>query len=242
MIQTLAPDRTDEALGKRILPGAVRRGRDFTDPHALDSLAEGLPVDAVAIAEEIGWGGVVWESVDELLGGPCGGRMLGHVEVEDAPTVVGEHDQDEEDAEASGGHGEEIDRDQVTDMIGEKSSPSLGWRGASLRKQARDRPLSHVYAELRELAMDSRGAPEWVRGGHAGDQDSDLGVSPPAPPAVARLSSSVQYSRKRRRCHRRTVSGVTITRGCLHRAQTLASPTQKRRSVVRSLGRVTVRL
>jgi len=44
--------------------------------------------------------------------------MLGDVEVEDAPAVVGEHDEDEENAEPSGGHGEEIDRDQVPDMIG----------------------------------------------------------------------------------------------------------------------------
>ena len=32
-------------------------------------------------------------------------------------------------------------------------------------------------------------------------------------PPVGRQESRVQYSRKRRRCHRRTVSGVTITRG-----------------------------
>src|SRR5438132_6483689 len=61
-------------------------------------------------------------------------------------------------------------------------------------------------------------------------------------PSVGRVESLVQYSRKRRRCHRRTVSGVTITRGRLHPAQTLASPTQKRRSVVRSLGRGAVLL
>jgi hypothetical protein len=34
--------------------------------------------------------------------------------------------QDEQEAQARGGHREEIDRDQVADMIGEKSSPSLG--------------------------------------------------------------------------------------------------------------------
>src|SRR5881296_3866409 len=45
-------------------------------------------------------------------------------------------------------------------------------------------------------------------------------------PPVGRQESRVQYSRKRRRCHRRTVSGVTITRDCFHPAQTLASPTQ----------------
>ena len=61
-------------------------------------------------------------------------------------------------------------------------------------------------------------------------------------PPVERPESWVQYLRKRRRCHRRTVSGVTMTRDCLQPAQTLASPTQKRRSVVRSLGRVIVRL
>src|SRR5437667_562417 len=61
-------------------------------------------------------------------------------------------------------------------------------------------------------------------------------------PPVEPSESLLQYSRKRRRCHRRTVSAVTITRGCLHPAQTLASPIQKRRSVVRSLGRGVVLL
>ena len=88
--------------------------------------------------------------------------------------------------------------------------------------------------------MDSRGAPEGVRGGHADDQSLDLGVD--GRPTSGRAARELQYSRKRRRCHRRTVSAVTITRGCLHPAQTLASPIQKRRSVVRSLGRAVVLL
>jgi zinc transporter ZupT len=45
--------------------------------------------------------------------------MLGHVEVDGPPAMVSEHDEDEEDAEPSGGHGEEVERDQVSDMIGE---------------------------------------------------------------------------------------------------------------------------
>jgi hypothetical protein len=51
MIQTLAPDRTDKALGKRILPGAVRRREDFVDAHALHSVAKLLAVDLVAVAQ-----------------------------------------------------------------------------------------------------------------------------------------------------------------------------------------------
>lgn len=37
--------------------------------------------------------------------------MLGHVEVDNAPAMVGEHNEDEEDPAPSGGHGEEIERD-----------------------------------------------------------------------------------------------------------------------------------
>ena len=46
MIQTFAPDRADEPFREGILPRAVGRSQDFTDPQALDSLAECLPVDA----------------------------------------------------------------------------------------------------------------------------------------------------------------------------------------------------
>ena len=43
-------------------------------------------------------------------------------------------------------------------------------------------------------------------------------------PPVGRPESLVQYSRKRRRCHRRTVSGVARTSGSLHQAQTVQKP------------------
>ena len=46
-------------------------------------------------------------------------------------------------------------------------------------------------------------------------------------PTRGRPESLVQCSRKRRRCHRRTVSGDTMTRACLQPAQTLASPTHE---------------
>ena len=50
-------------------------------------------------------------------------------------------------------------------------------------------------------------------------------------PSRGRPESLVQCSRKRRRCHRRTVSGVTMRRGRLHPAHTRDSQTQKSRSL-----------
>jgi len=45
-------------------------------------------------------------------------------------------------------------------------------------------------------------------------------------PTRGRPESLVPCSRKRRRCHRNTVSGATITRAALHPVQTLASQTR----------------
>ena len=85
------------------------------DPHALHPVPERVAVDLVTIAEEKGRRGVIREGVHDLLSRPGGGGMLGHVEVEDSPPMVGEHDQDEEHAQVSGGHREEIDGDQIAD-------------------------------------------------------------------------------------------------------------------------------
>ena len=125
MIETLAPDRADEPLREWVLPRAVRRGQDFTDSHALHTLPEDVAVDRVAIAEEMGRRGVVREGVHDLLGGPGGGGVLGHVEVEDAPPMVGQDNEDEEDVQVSGGNGEAVDRDEIVDMVDEERSPGL---------------------------------------------------------------------------------------------------------------------
>jgi hypothetical protein len=99
MIEALVPNRTDEPLREGVLPWALGRRQDFIDPHALHALPEGVTVDGVAIAEEIGRGGVVREGVHDLLGRPGGGGVLGHVEVEDASAIVGQYDEDEQNAQ-----------------------------------------------------------------------------------------------------------------------------------------------
>jgi len=127
MIETFAPDRADEPFGEGVLPRAVGRGQHFMDPHALHSVLERVTVYAVAIAEEIERRGVVREGIHDLLGGPEGGGMLGYieVEVEDAPAVVGEYDEDEEHSQARAGDGEEVERDEVPDVVVQKRSPRL---------------------------------------------------------------------------------------------------------------------
>ena len=119
VVETLAADRTDQALGERILPGAVWRRENFLDLHPLHAVAELMAIDLVTVAQEVGRRGVVRERVHDLLGGPGGGGVLGDVEVDDPPAMVGKHDEDEQDTQARGGHGEEIDGDSRWPPAGE---------------------------------------------------------------------------------------------------------------------------
>jgi hypothetical protein len=102
--------------------------------------------------------------------------VLGDAKVDDAPAVVSEDDQDEEDPKARRGYGEEVDRDQVAEMVSEKRPPGLRGRETARRYEAGDGALGDVDAELQEFAVDTRGAPDGIRGGHLPDQGGDLDV------------------------------------------------------------------
>jgi hypothetical protein len=155
------------------LCGAVR---NFSDAYALHPLPEGVTVDCIAVAKEVGRRGIVWEGVDDLLSGPAGGRMLGDIEMDDSSAMMSERDENEEYAEPGGGNREEIEGDEILDMVGEKGPPRLGGRYAPLRHQPGHGALREVEAELEQFGMDARRTPEGIRRGHAPDQSLDLRV------------------------------------------------------------------
>ena len=51
--------------------------------------------------------------------------MRGHVDMKNASSIVSEHDENIENVERNGGYGEEVDRDQLRRVVGEKRSPCL---------------------------------------------------------------------------------------------------------------------
>jgi hypothetical protein len=95
MIQALSPDRADEPFHERFCHGLCGAVSTLLDAHAHHAMSKWLTVDAVTVADEIGRRGLVREGVDELLRDPDGGGVLGHVEVDDAPAVVSEDDENE---------------------------------------------------------------------------------------------------------------------------------------------------
>jgi hypothetical protein len=58
-------------------------------------------------------------------------------------------------------------------VIGEERSPRLGrWTGEP-RQQSRHRTLGDLNAQLPELAVDARGAPQRIGAGHVGEESRD---------------------------------------------------------------------
>lgn len=84
MIETLSANRSDESFDKWILPGRVRCGWYFFDPHPSNSISEILAVNAIAIAQQIPGSLIVRERFDDLLRRPFSGRMLGDIEMNDS--------------------------------------------------------------------------------------------------------------------------------------------------------------
>ncbi len=128
MVEQLAADGADHALGEGVLPGRAWCREDLGDAHALHPSSKLAPVDAVAIAKEIARRRVIGERLDDLLSGPGGSRRVRDVEVHDPPTIMLEDHEHVENSESRGRHDEEVDRDEVGEVILEECAPGLRGR------------------------------------------------------------------------------------------------------------------
>jgi hypothetical protein len=90
MVQTISTYGADEPFRERILPRTVWCRWHFGDAHGFHGFAEALTVYLVSVADEVGWNRVLGESFHHLSRRPFGVGMFSHVEVEDAPPMVGQ--------------------------------------------------------------------------------------------------------------------------------------------------------
>ena len=125
VIKALTPDGTDQTLRVRILPRRPPGDQHLINTHPVHPSLEVITIDAVAITEAVTGRRVPGECLHDLLCRPRSRGLLGDVELDDATTMVREHDEGEEDSEGDGGHGEEIHGHQVVDVIGKEGTTRL---------------------------------------------------------------------------------------------------------------------
>jgi hypothetical protein len=115
VIEAFPPNRPDDALGERILPGRSRRDEDLANPQAFRPPYEHVAVDGVAIAEQVLGRCFFREGLDKLEGGPGGGGVVGDVDLDEFSTVVSKDQESEEQVEGEGRDDEEVDGDNLAD-------------------------------------------------------------------------------------------------------------------------------
>jgi hypothetical protein len=112
--------------------------------------------DRIAVAQEVAGELSKGKSLPQLLGGPLRGRVSGNIEVQNAPSVMGQDQKHVKDLEANRGHGEEIDGDQLLGMILEEGAPSL--EGGLWQR------TMYLLTLLSAMSMPSLSSSPWMRG------------------------------------------------------------------------------
>ena len=174
MIEALPTNGANDALYIGSLPRRTRCRQNFADAHVSHLFLELMAEDRIAVAQQVAGRFVKGKGLPQLLGYPFRGWVGGHIEVEDAASVMGQNEKHVENLEADRGHGEKIDGDQLLDMIVEESVPSLRRRFMAAHDVFADAALSDVNAKFEQFAMDAGCTPAGILAAHLADQMSDL--------------------------------------------------------------------
>src|SRR3989449_11629548 len=113
VIEAFSSNRPDDALGEGILPGRSRRDEDLANSQTLHPPCEHVAVDGIPIAEQVLRRRLFWEALDQLVGGPGRGWVVGDVDVNELPAIVAEDDERGEQAASEGGNDKGIDSDSL---------------------------------------------------------------------------------------------------------------------------------
>ena len=174
MIEAFATNGSDHPLDIGSLPRRARCRQDFANAHVSHVFSEVIAKDRIVVAQEVARELGKGKCLAQLLSGPICGRVGGHIEVQDATPVMGQNQKYVKDLEPDGGHGEEVDRDQLLGMVLQEGAPSLRRRFAAAHHIFADTALSDVDAEFEKFAVDPWCIPTGVLTAHLANQISDF--------------------------------------------------------------------
>ena len=171
VVQALAAQRSDHPLRD-----GVRVGRPHRREHRLDS-DTGRPRNevrakaAVAVSNQEARPAPPRRRLEQLPPQPRGRGMPRHVDVHDAPPVVGDEDHDVERAHGDRLHREQVDRPDLWRVVAQERPPRLRrWSPSRLIAVAAHGASAHREAQGTEFPDDVNGSPAWILARQAKDQ------------------------------------------------------------------------
>ena len=174
MIEAFATNGANHPLDIGSLPRRARCRQDFANAHVSQVFSEVIAKDRIAVAQEVARELCKGKCLAQLLPGPICGRVGGHIEVQDATPVMGQNQKYVKDLEPDGGHGEEVDRDQLLGMVLQEGAPSLRRRFAAAHHIFADTALRDVDAQLEQFAVDAGCTPTGILPADLANQISDF--------------------------------------------------------------------
>src|ERR1700686_4742599 len=132
MVQTLAPDRSDQPFGKAVLPGRGWCGRLVPDPHGSQSACCDGAIDPIAITDHVTRSTVPRKSLRDLACDPLRRRVGCDVDPDEISAINPYNHETIQQFEANGRDHEQIHGGNVRRVVSQKGPPSLTWRSTSL--------------------------------------------------------------------------------------------------------------
>ena len=99
VVEAFATDTADQAFHEWILPGRSPSRNEFLDTQVLYAIAKVRAVDTILIAYQKARRSLFGKYLGNLLCRPLSGWMFGHVEMNNHPAVMSQHNKSEKQSE-----------------------------------------------------------------------------------------------------------------------------------------------
>src|SRR5216684_7676443 len=132
VVQALAPDRSDQPLGKAILPGRGWCNWLIPDAHGAKSACDNGAVDPIAVPDHIARSLIPGKSLGDLACNPFRCWVGCDVDPDEIPAMKPHNHKTIEYSEAKCRDNEQIHGGSVRRVVSQKGPPSLAGRSSSL--------------------------------------------------------------------------------------------------------------
>lgn len=173
VVEAFPPKSPDESFAKCVGLRGMRRNLQHTNAEAVESAVHVRSEDAVPIVDHEPVRMIERQELTELLRGPVGRRMLGHVKVQDSARTDLHRDEDVQDSEVLSNYSEEITGDDCLRMASYKRIPTLSRSSTrAIRFEILpNRSRRDLDAELKaQFVRNPFLTPRWILPGHLADQ------------------------------------------------------------------------
>src|ERR1700730_4311606 len=191
VIQTLAPDRSDQPFGKAVLPRRGWCGRPVPNAHGSQSARDDGAIDPITVTDHEARSTVPRKSLGDLACDPLRRRVGCDVDPDEISAINPHNHEAIQQFEANGRDNKQVHGGNVRRVVTQEGSPSLAGWPPSFDHVLGDARLRDLKPELEQFAVDAWRAPKRIFDAHPPDQYAQLRVDLRSPSQWARLPTPV---------------------------------------------------